>query len=247
MFTEIFTPSASKEWWEHKTFAAKALRASSFGTRASEEKILREVKDLVHFIKERNGAAFDFDHPLRCTATNIILSVLLNKRHSWDSDELKMIKNGCERSYINVMTAYEYDMFAQVVPFWILKWFVRGTLKKIGEKPLNDYFSKQITAHRETFNPDEMRDILDYYIRDRTEAEFTDSKFIDTTTMFFNDAIMTASDVVLWAVLYLQCHPEEQQKAQEQLKQVSALCNLVKGTTGAWGVDFDVLRQSHCP
>ncbi len=222
-FPELITPTASKEWSKHKTFAAQALKNSGFGTRASEGKLLREINQLVAFIKEKKGAPFELENPLHCTATNVMLSLLLNTRYSWNSPEMKTFKHGCEQMYNNTLIAMNYDIFCQIVPFFILKWFMRSTLKEITKRPLTDYFLEVISAHRNTFDPNHMRDFFDHYIRDRTEENFNDSILIDMGTILFPDGIMTLSDVMLWAITYLQCYPDEQIKAQKQIEEVCRL------------------------
>ncbi len=203
------------------------MRASGFGTRASENKLLVEVTELIAFLETQQGHAIDISKPIFWTMTNMMTSVLLNERYKWESAEITRVFNGCLewiKSLILSLNLSFLSSFANI-PFSWFKYLMPYKLKEIQDMAsgLRNYIQEKITEHRESFDPSEMRDFLDIYIRDRTEAEFTDNVFVSTTAGFFPDGIVTAGDMLRWAILYLAHHPEVQKLAQEQLDQVGTI------------------------
>ena len=58
------------------------------------------------------------------------------------------------------------NQLAAWLPYWAIKLFFRKTVRTLagGIAKLADYIQKQIDKHRNTFDPDNMRDFLDIYI-----------------------------------------------------------------------------------
>ena len=100
--------------------------------------------------------------------------------------------------YVNQLAAW--------LPYWAIKLFFPSTVKTLagGIGKLAAYIQKRIDEYRRTFNPDQMRDFLDIYIKHRSgEKDFTNHKFVCTTMAFMPDAIDTTAYVVLWSLLLL--------------------------------------------
>ena len=98
------------------------------------------------------------------------------------------------------------NQLAAWLPYWAIKLFFRKTVRTLagGIAKLADYIQKQIDKHRNTFDPDNMRDFLDIYIKHRTgEKDFTDHRFACTAMNFLPDAIDTTGYTLLWCLLYL--------------------------------------------
>ncbi len=214
----------SKEWEKRKKFGAQALRASGFGTRASENKLLVEVTELMAFVEQKQGSPIDISQPIFLTMTNMITSVLLNERNKWESPEIKRVLQACRDWMTSLILSIRLSLISSAtpVPLSWLKYLMPSEVRKIQDlaSGLRNYIQEKIVEHRETFDPSEMRDFLDIYIRDRTEEDFSDKVFVSMSTVFFPDGITTAGDTLMWAILYLAHHPEFQKLAQEQIDQV---------------------------
>ncbi len=156
----------------------------------------------------------------------MIISVLINERYEWESPEISRVLQASRDFMASLSLSYELT-FANAsflnIPLSWLTYLMPGQVRKIEDKTstLRNYIKEKICEHRETFDPSEMRDFLDMYIRDRTEVEFTDNAFVSTTANFFPDGIVTSGENLYWAILYLAHHPEFQKLAQQQIDQVS--------------------------
>ncbi len=156
---------------------------------------------------------------------NILLSVLLNTRHSWESEEMKIVLKGNEDIMRGLVESLVLDMAEQFVPFVRFKILKRAFPSKVtrittAKKGMCEFIAKHVMQHRATFDANNMRDFLDYYLRDRKEEGFTDKKFTDTAAIFFTDGVSTAAELVLWAILYLRHYPKVQAEAQRQIDEV---------------------------
>ncbi len=217
---EIFTPSYSDEWKKTKLYILRTLKTTGFGTKASEDKIIREINVFVDFLQQKMGSPVNLKKIIQYTALNVMLSVQINVRFSWDSQELKDLEQSVTQRLRAFHEGFDLDLtMAQYVPFFILKWLKSDTVKFLQtcDVVFREFLTKQISLHRETFDPDNMRDFLDYYLRDRPQVTSFHKKFIDTSITFFVDGVETLGSVINWILFYLLHHPDVQYIAQKQI------------------------------
>ena len=220
---EIFTSQYSNTWMKAKKFGIEALKASGFGTKASEDKILSEVKDICNYLEAQKGAAVDLAKPLYWTACNVICSVLLNTRYTWDTPELNRVVKGCEDFLLATAEGFSLEMLSMYFPVSLMTFIFKSKIKHVANLMvgLRDFLQERIDEHRKTFDAKNIRDFLDMYIRDRNDEKFNDNAFVSTCSVFCPDAVITLGDTILWALLYLGLHPELQREAQKQINQVT--------------------------
>ena len=222
MIAEIFTSQYGNSWMKAKKFGIEALKASGFGTKASEDKILSEVKEICNYLEAQKGAAVDLTKPLYWTACNVICFVLLNTRYTWDNPELNRVVKGCEDFLLATAEGFSLEMLLMYLPLSLMTFVFKSKLKKVTNLTvgLRDFLQQKIDNHRKTFDSKKIRDFLDIYIRDRNDEDFNENAFVSTCSVFFPDAVITLGDTMLWALLYLGFHPEVQKEAQKQIDQV---------------------------
>ena len=120
-------------------------------------------------------------------------------------------------------SAFTFSFLGQYIPHWILKKIFPATVEKVLSliRPAREYVGEQIMQHRESFDPNNLRDFMDHYMKERKgDPEFTESRFVDSMLAFMPDAIGTLSSVMLWNIKYLAAHPEEQSRIQEEIDRV---------------------------
>ncbi len=218
MFRGIY----SEKWKKNKLFASKTAKAFGFGTNASEDKIIREIDELIDFIEQQNGSPVDLKI-LNYTAMNIMLSVNLNIRFSWYSKVVEDLAESLTQRNYALLEAFDIDLtLAQCIPFFILKWFKSDTMKRLSECDVvfREFITKQIDFHRKTYDPDNMRDFLDCYLRHRPDLICQDKAFVDTSMGFFIDGVEALASLVRYMLLYLMYHPHEQERARKLIDDV---------------------------
>ena len=204
-----------------KKFAAQALRTTGFGTPKSEEKIVNEISVLTKYLEDQKGSAFEPKTPLASTTTNILLSILLNVRYPWGSDELKRVVKITEEFMDSGMEAYTLTFLNQYIPTFLINLFFQSKMEscKLKVSKLKDFVKEQIESHKATLDPKESRDLIDIFLN-AGKAETGMNKFSTTISAFFPDGTTTASNAMNWIILYLAYHVDDQKRGQEQIDQV---------------------------
>ena len=219
----MFTAPFDSKWKEMKKFAVQALKNSGFGTPRGEEKILNEVAEFVKFLENQNASAFETKTVLDNLTGNALISILLNKRYTWGSDDLKRLVQITEQ-FLNSLTASnELAFINQFIPAFLMKIIFRNKVKECERKAddLRKLISEEIDDHRATFDPNNTRDFLDTYLREGKDKTMPEITFVNTISIFFPDGVGTTADAINWAILFLTYHPEYQKMAQEQIEEVT--------------------------
>ncbi len=134
---------------------------------------------------------------------------------------LFQLMEGMQKATVGFSTAIMMMRQDSWLPGWAIGIFSPSIAKTIKEGPvkLSQFMLNRIQEHRETFDPDHPRDIMDQYIKHRSrDKDFSDYRFACTMIVLTFDGIETTSYLVLWSLLLLACD-------QGQLKYF--LCNLV--------------------
>ena len=105
----------------------------------------------------------------------------MGKRYSWDDPELQRLVQGQRDMLFSFQSAFTFSFLGQYIPHWILKKMYPETVEKILSliRPAREYVREKIVEHRESFDPNNLRDFMDQYMKHRSgDPEFTESKFV---------------------------------------------------------------------
>ena len=222
-FSALFTAPFDNKWKERKKFAVQALKNTGFGTPRGEEKILNEVAEFVKFLENQNGSSFEVKTALDNLTGNALVSILLNKRYAWGSNDLKKFIQITEQ-FINFLSiSQELSFINQFIPTFLLKIVFRNKVRECKDKSdgLRKIISEEINDHRASFDANNIRDFLDTYLREGKDKTMSESIFANTISIFFPDGVGTTADAINWAILYLTHNPEYQKMAQKQIEEVN--------------------------
>ena len=211
------------KWKANKKFSVQALRASGFGSQEAAKKILYEIDELIKYLDENEGLPLDLTIPLENVCGNVINSVVMGKRYSWHDPELQRLVQGQKDMLNSFQSAFTFSFLGQYIPVWILKKMYPDTVTKILDLilPARQYVKEQIAQHRENFDPNNLRDFMDRYMKERQgDPEFTESRFTDSMLSFMPDAIGTLGAVMMWNMKYLAAHLDEQAILQKEIDEV---------------------------
>lgn len=197
---------------------------TGFGTPRSEEKILNEVNALVKHVLDLNGNAYDPKIPFANLTGNVLISVLLNKHYTWNSEEMKRLQDVTEGILNSLLAIDDLGFMDQFLPKFLVKMICSDAVKQCERQAadMKQFIKEQIIEHRAKFDPNQTPDFIDYYLKEGKDKSMTENVFVNTLTLFFPDATGTTSDALNWAILFLAHHPQEQEAAQKQLDEVSS-------------------------
>ena len=149
-----------------------------FGTAAGEKRIQNEVNTLIQFLDRQTGKPVELNQPLAKMAANVISAIVFNQTFDWDDDEMQEFVSLID----DIMRTIGEDalmaaVVADMMPIWMAKIIVRNPIKRMQKvfADLRRYMGKKINEHRATFDPDNLRDTMDVYLRDRSnDPDFND-------------------------------------------------------------------------
>ncbi|XP_077977650.1 cytochrome P450 2U1-like [Glandiceps talaboti] len=208
---------------EQRNFAVSALKSFGWGSSAFEEKVMHEVDGLIESFDKLDGKPFDPFHYVRNSVCNIIFSIVFGRRFRHDDQDFRNLLTTHHRNMrlCGAASAVNFLPLLQYLPF--------GNYKKVLSNHiyLRTCQIEIINKHRRTFNPDDIRDFLDLYLREiqtRNEKGETTSFDYDNIRRVANDLFTvgteTTATTILWCILYMVAYPEVQKQVQKELLRV---------------------------
>ena len=215
----------SPTWKLHRQIAGKALRQYLVGNHL-EEVIHASLNKCLNKMSTENGS-FDPEPYIGLIVYNILNAVCFGSSCDLDDPDFQRFMK-LEQDSAKLK---ENGVIENVFPFLIK---MRPTQKYKTLMGMFDEIKSMITKkfkeHKETFDPDNIRDFTDSLILARKEAEdeetvdilsqLTDSHLIQTITDIFRAGIDNSRKTLLFAVRYMAGLQDIQSKMQEELDSV---------------------------
>ncbi|ODM89500.1 Methyl farnesoate epoxidase [Orchesella cincta] len=213
-----------KDWTEQRRFALKNLRDFGFGKGTMEQLILDEVCSFREYLKKFTGSPVSLNREFNLPVLNALWHLIAGERFSFDDQRLRAI---IKKLVDNFKAA---DAGGAIFFF---PWFTKLAPKLSGWeaffsvlKPTMTFLSEPVDEHRKTFNPDNLRDLIDVYLNeiskttDKTSGFYKDDgdKTIKTVMLdLFVAGAETVSTTLNYSLLYLINFPEVQEKLQKEI------------------------------
>ncbi|KAG8228706.1 hypothetical protein J437_LFUL008695 [Ladona fulva] len=196
-------------------------------------------------LSRRKGAATDLNAPLATSVSNVICSLMMSIRfqHEEEEDEVegervKVVDDTSGPRFRHFMGLIEegFRLFATVasvnfVP--ILKYLpgLKNAYRKLEKNRLEmaEFFQETVDVHRKTFDPENIRDIVDTYLLEIEKAKeegrgelLFDGKNHDRQMQqiigdLFSAGMETIKTTLQWALVFMLHHPEAQRAVQEEM------------------------------
>ncbi|XP_022080259.1 cytochrome P450 1A1-like [Acanthaster planci] len=218
----------SPAWKLHRKIAETALRHFTSGqqSKSVQDKVLFEVQELISTWTNNNSGSTVVDPSivLKLSVSNIMCSYIFSRRHKLDDPRLTEFSAMSDDFGAAASSGNTMDFMP-----W-LKYLPTKTMQNFRRLLLNfkDWFGGYINQHREAYQEDSEKDILDYLITvgnkiDEEELEqlnLTREMLQTTVYDLFGAGFDTVSAVLTWAILLVILHPEIQRDIQEEIDTV---------------------------
>ena len=110
----------------------------------------------------------------------------------------------------------------EMLPLWVSNLLIPSWKRKLlaQTRDIQTTLKGYVTSHVAEFDPDNPRDVVDGYIKERGAENLDATAMANNMMAFTSDAIHTMAmsfNLVMW---YMAKHPDVQSRVQEQLDQV---------------------------
>ncbi|XP_033110807.1 cytochrome P450 2J6-like [Anneissia japonica] len=205
-------------WSERRRWASGTLRNFGLGKKSLESRINIEADYLCQEI-DKTLNPFNPFHCVNNAVSNIICSISFGDRFEYNDQTFKELLAGTR--YLFRHTTFVAPVNAIPALFYtpIYKHYrnIAASVKA--------FIEDSIQQHRETFDSDDIRDVIDAYIAE-SEKEHTDPNIFAKDTLWrivldlFAAGSESTSTTILWMILYLVNYPEVQKKLQQEMDEV---------------------------
>ncbi|XP_038045429.1 cytochrome P450 2U1-like [Patiria miniata] len=215
--------SNGEVWKERRRFGLSAMRTLGMGKRSVEHKITEEARYLLECFDGEGEKPFDPEHAILNAVSNIICLISFGYRFEYSDPKfarlIKLVKIRLSTVSLNVLGIFR-------------AYFNRskhtGLLQ--GQKEIRNFIQEIVQEHEESFDPNDLRDIIDMYLVEIEQQEKNgktgeDTAFCRTTLWrsiqdFFVAGTDTTTNTLLWLMLYMAMYPEVQNKVQKEIDDV---------------------------
>lgn len=224
-----------KLWKDQRRFLHERLRrfGMSFadgGRTHMENRITAEVQSFLRVLHEEKNRPTDLNPILSMSISNVICSIIMSVRFHLGDPRFKRFM---------ALIAEGFRLFGRMtyVNFIPIMRYLPGlqkTRRKIAEnrKEMADFFQETVDSHRKSFDPNNIRDLIDNYlleIQDKTEkgqeallfnGKNPDRQMQQIIGDLFSAGMETIKTTLQWAVVFMMHHPNIAKAVQQELDQV---------------------------
>ncbi|XP_055927373.1 cytochrome P450 18a1-like [Argiope bruennichi] len=222
--------SGGKLWLEQRAFLHSVLR--EFGARnmgpnrtSLELNIQNQVSELLASLSTRKGAKV-YVRPVIARAVSNVVGTMLMSVTFDESDEgfkrlLYLIEDGFK--HLTVAVPVNFMPVLRYLPI------VRSAYKKIqsNKKETDAYFAQVARRHKETLDPENVRDFVDAFFVKQAEVKhqnketfFSDEQLHQVMGDVFSAGLETVTSTLEWSVVFLVRHKAVQRRFQEEIDDV---------------------------
>lgn len=154
---------SGEKWRKERTLTIQALGDLGFRKALVEGRISEEISCFVNLLEENVEAPFDISLPIHTSISNVICSFILGKRFEHGDQTFQDYINRLLANYraAGATAALNYLPFLDYLPGDLFKF--KRTLHNI--LYIVDFIRTIVQDHMKTFDPSNVRDFIDAYVK----------------------------------------------------------------------------------
>ncbi|XP_038051519.1 cytochrome P450 2J2-like [Patiria miniata] len=210
-------------WSARRRVAITALRSFGMGKRSLENRINEEARYLCDAMDQSNGTPFDPAHLVKSAVSNIICTISYGQRYDYNDPVFKSLLANLDVFF----RASAVETILWGLPF--VNWFPPLNKFKAAFEAATSFSRQMVQSHRATFDPDNIRDMIDAFILERdkhqdAKNELKEAFREDLIWRAIHDMFAAGTDTttytILWLILLLMKYPDIQTKVQKEVDDV---------------------------
>ena len=161
---------------------------------------------------------------LGLSVTNVICAIIFGKRYSDDDDDFQYILNA-------IGLIFSFDFTSPVNHIQLLRLFPNSSVAdlKRGINMRDNVLAKVVREHKETFDPENLRDFTDFIINETKKQEAEDNTaqhLVNDVNLqqilsdLFMAGVETTTTMLTWTFAFLAIYPDVQRRVAEERKKV---------------------------
>ncbi|CAG2194539.1 unnamed protein product [Mytilus edulis] len=213
------------DWKGRRRFSLQAMRDFGVGKSSLEEKILEEIQNVADDLEKMKGAEIsNLKEMMTKASCNVIHSLIFGYRYKHDNESLQQLIKTMD----NIFSGPGALSASGIFP--VLNLIMKDNLKmrRDGFSTLKKYIEKHITEHRESFDPEHIRDFIDMYVEaEKEESERTSAlnpaALLASIMDLFAAGTDTTSTTLDWSFKWMIQYPDIQKRCQEEITKASIM------------------------
>ncbi|XP_022103601.1 cytochrome P450 2U1-like isoform X1 [Acanthaster planci] len=211
------------QWSARRRVAMTALRSFGVGTRSLENRVNEEARYLCDATDRNCGTPFDPIHIVKSAVSNIVCTISYGQRYDYNDPVFRTL-------LVNLDTIFRASAVKTILfgmPF--LNSLPPLNKLKYAYKALTKFNEEMVQAHRATFDPDNIRDMIDAFILegdkhqeegDKLKEVFREDLIWRAIHDMFAAGTDTTTYTILWLILLMMEYPDVQTKVQSEVDNV---------------------------
>lgn len=189
-----------------------------------------EVSELLSHLRNETKQPIDLDPYFAVSVSNVVCNLLMSVRFTREDPKFlrfnEMIEEGMQ--LFGKIYSVEHFPITQYLPAF------QSTKSKIADnrKEMFEFYKEVIEDHRRTFDRNNIRDLVDFYLleievakENGTEQDLFDGRNHEEQIMqimgdLFSAGMETIKTTLLWLVVFMLRNPEAKKQVQEELDSV---------------------------
>ncbi|XP_063165675.1 cytochrome P450 2U1 [Candoia aspera] len=216
-------------WKKQRKFSHSTLRHFGLGKHSLEPKIIEEFKYVKEEILKHGEEQFNPFPIIGNAVSNVICLMAFGRRFNYDDAEfqsmLRLMSRALEISLNNQVLLINICPWLYYLPFGLFRELRQIVLD------ITAFLKNIIRQHRENLDAQYPRDFIDMYLlhsdeekKINGESSFNEDYLFFIIGDLFVAGTDTTSNTLLWSLLYMSLHPQDQRNVQEEIELVIG-CN----------------------
>ncbi|XP_070801423.1 cytochrome P450 2J2-like [Pituophis catenifer annectens] len=216
--------SSGHVWIQQRRFGVVTMRKLGLGRKGLETQIQAEAQQLVEFITNTKGHAFDPAIPITNSICNVICAAAFGYRFPIEDKDFSELMEAI-RVTLKFAATVSHGLY-EVFPY-IMKYLPgpHQTVKSACKRIIS-FVKKQVKQHKENQNLHEPQDFIDFYLfqmeksKDHPNSTYNEDNLIQCIFDLFIAGTDTTSSSIKWALLLMANHLDVQDKVHKEIKEV---------------------------